>query len=156
MRFRVLPLVIFAFAVSLIIKAGDFWSDLDLATLFDFDGSRSETTVADPGRPPRPSLVTVEALEDHSGAEAAVRAAGAGFTTVAIELAEGAVPLFDIELGSAVCLVVGHEERGVHRDTLAAVDHVGFLPQLGKVGSLNVAQATTTALYEAARQAASR
>lgn len=100
-------------------------------------------------------LVEVEELaEGTTGADAVARAAGAGFTTVAIELAEGAEPLFEIELGANVCLVLGHEERGVHRDTLAAVDHVGFLPQLGKVGSLNVAQAATVALYEAARQSA--
>ena len=101
-------------------------------------------------------LVAVETLDGQNGPEALAQAAEAGFTTVAIELVEGARPLFEIELGPAVCFVVGHEERGVHRDTLAAVDHVGFLPQLGKVGSLNVAQATTAALYEAVRQAASR
>lgn len=102
-------------------------------------------------------LVEVEALDDTTtGADAVARASAAGFTTVAVELSDAARPLFEIDLGPAVCLVVGHEERGVHRDTLRAVDHVGFLPQLGKVGSLNVAQATTTALYEATRQAASR
>ena len=100
-------------------------------------------------------LVTVEELPSPAtGCDAVALAAEAGFTTVAIELAEGARPLFEIDLGPAVCLVLGHEERGVHRDTMAAVDHVGFLPQLGKVGSLNVAQAATTALYEATRQAA--
>lgn len=100
-------------------------------------------------------LVDVVALDEGAtGAAAVALATEAGFTTVAIELTEAATPLFEIELGPAVCLVVGHEERGVHRDTLAAVDHVGYLPQLGKVGSLNVAQATTVALYEATRQAA--
>ncbi len=83
----------------------------------------------------------------------AIRAAkAAGFLTVAIELADGAEPLFEVELGPRVCFVVGHEERGVHRDTLGSVDHVAFVPQLGKVGSLNVSQAATLALYEAARQ----
>ena len=87
-----------------------------------------------------------------SAVDALTRAGAAGFATVAVELTDDAVPLFELALPSAVCLVVGHEERGVHRETLAAVDHVGFLPQLGKVGSLNVAQAATVALYEAARQ----
>lgn len=79
-------------------------------------------------------------------------AVAAGFTTVAVELTETARPLFDLDLTGPTCLVLGHEERGVHRDTLAAVDHVGFLPMLGKVGSLNVAQATTAAVWEVARQ----
>jgi tRNA (guanosine-2'-O-)-methyltransferase len=102
-------------------------------------------------------LVTVETLpEGSTGVDAVARAADQGFLTAAIELTDTARPLYEIDLGPAVCLVVGHEERGVHRDTLAAVDGVGYLPQLGKVGSLNVAQATTVALYEAARQAATR
>jgi tRNA (guanosine-2'-O-)-methyltransferase len=84
---------------------------------------------------------------------AAVEAARAeGFTTVALELATGSVPLHEIEAGSEVCLVLGHEDRGVHRRTLAAVDRIVFLPQLGKIGSLNVAHAGTAALYELARQ----
>ena len=91
-----------------------------------------------------------------SGPDAVEAAAAAGLTTVAVELTGEAAPLFSLDLGPAVCLVLGHESRGVHRDTLARVDHVGYLPQLGKVGSLNVAQAGTTALYEAARQAWAR
>lgn len=87
-----------------------------------------------------------------SGPEAVVTARAAGFRVVAVELTGTAKPLFEFELGPAVCLVLGHEERGVHRSTLAEVDDVGYLPQLGKVGSLNVAQAGTLALYEAARQ----
>ena len=102
-------------------------------------------------------LVTVEALPDGAtGVDAVEVARSAGFATVAVELTDGAQPLFEVDLGPATCLVLGHEERGVHRDTLAAVGRVGYLPQLGKVGSLNVAQAATTALYEATRQATTR
>ncbi len=87
-----------------------------------------------------------------TGVEAVAAAKAAGYVTVAIELTTSAQPLFDIDLGPAVCLVLGHEERGVKKDTLSMVDHIGYLPQLGKVGSLNVAQAGTVALYEVARQ----
>lgn len=79
-----------------------------------------------------------------------------GFTVVAIELTATATPMFELALDRDVCLVLGHEERGVHRSTLGTVDHVAYLPQLGKVGSLNVAQAGTLALYETARQAWTR
>ncbi len=95
-------------------------------------------------------LVTINEMA--SGPDAVAAARAAGFRTVAVELAHDARPLFEIDLGHRVCVVLGHEERGVHRDTLAAVDEVGFVPQLGKVGSLNVAQAATLAFYEAARQ----
>lgn len=95
-------------------------------------------------------LVTTTVTE--STQEALGLAKTAGFTTVAVELTSTATPLFSLDLSGPICLVVGHEERGVHKDTLAAVDRIGFLPQLGKVGSLNVAQAATTAIYETARQ----
>ena len=87
-----------------------------------------------------------------TGVEAVEAAKEAGYLTVAIELTDNAVPLFEVDLGPAVCLVLGHEDRGVHKNTLSIVDRVAFLPQLGKVGSLNVAQAGTAALYETARQ----
>lgn len=88
-----------------------------------------------------------------SGVAAVAAAKALGYRTVAIELTTNAKPLFELDLSTPICLILGHEERGVHKNTLAEVDHVGFLPQLGKVGSLNVAQAGTAALYEAARQA---
>jgi tRNA (guanosine-2'-O-)-methyltransferase len=86
------------------------------------------------------------------GVDAVAAAHDAGFTVVAVELTRDARPLFELDLGPAVCLVLGHEERGVAKDTLRAVDAAGYVPLTGKVGSLNVAQAGTTALYEAARQ----
>ncbi len=87
-----------------------------------------------------------------NGPAAVTEAKAAGFTTVAVELTEAASPLFRLPLSGPICLVLGHEERGVKADTLAVVDHIGFLPLVGKVGSLNVAHATTAALAEASRQ----
>jgi tRNA (guanosine-2'-O-)-methyltransferase len=75
-----------------------------------------------------------------------------GFRIVGIELAGGAHPLHDLNLGDAVCLVVGNEYHGVSAAVLRACDDVAFLPQMGKVGSLNVATAASIALYEARRQ----
>ena len=48
--------------------------------------------------------------------------------------------------------MIGHEDRGVTPATLAASDQVAFIPQLGKVGSLNVAAATAIAIYETRRR----
>jgi len=85
--------------------------------------------------------------------EAAVaEARNEGFTIVGIELADGAVPLFDTDLTGPVCLVLGHEDRGLSTAALAACDQVAYVPQLGRVGSLNVAQAAGIAIYEARRQ----
>lgn len=95
-------------------------------------------------------MVDIEAVD--SGLDGLRRASAAGYTTIAIELAPGGRPLYEIPVEGPVCLVMGHEERGVKGDTLAAVDHVGYLPLVGKVGSLNVAHATTVALYELSRR----
>jgi tRNA (guanosine-2'-O-)-methyltransferase len=86
------------------------------------------------------------------GTDAVAAAGAAGFRTVAVELAAGARPLHEIDLGDAVCFVLGHEDRGVPRTTLAACDDVAFIPQVGRIGSLNVAAAAAIALYETRRQ----
>lgn len=89
--------------------------------------------------------------ETPAAAIAAVKEAG--LRLVGVELAAGAVPLPDAELGPAVCLAFGHEDRGLSAATLAACDEVAFIPQLGKVGSLNVAHAAAIAIYETRRRA---
>jgi tRNA (guanosine-2'-O-)-methyltransferase len=87
------------------------------------------------------------------GEQAVAAAQAAGYLVVALELADGAVPLHELALaGRDVCIVVGHEDRGVAAATLAAGDRVANHPPLGRVGSLNVSQATTVALFEVRRQ----
>ncbi len=81
------------------------------------------------------------------------QARAAGYRVVALELADGAVPLHELAVTGDVCLVIGHEDHGVGKAALEACDAVVFLPQLGKVGSLNVAVATAIALYEVRRRA---
>ncbi len=84
---------------------------------------------------------------------AAVRAAHAArYQCVAIELTSEAVPLHEVAMDVDVALVIGHEDRGVTAATLAVCDAVAFIPQLGKVGSLNVASAAAIAMYEARRR----
>jgi len=88
------------------------------------------------------------------GEDAVAEARAQGYLVVGLELADGAVPLHELDLaGRDVCLVLGHEDRGLAPATLAACDRVAFLPLLGRVGSLNVAQAAAAALYEVRRQA---
>ena len=76
-----------------------------------------------------------------------------GWRVVGVELAAGAVPLHSLALASSpVCLAFGHEDHGLAASTLAACDDVAFVPQLGRVGSLNVAVAAAIAIYETRRQ----
>jgi len=83
---------------------------------------------------------------------AVVEARDDGYRVVGIELAHGAVPLHQLDLSGDVCLALGHEDRGLSSACLQACDHLAYLPQLGRVGSLNVAAAAAIALYEVRRQ----
>jgi tRNA (guanosine-2'-O-)-methyltransferase len=83
------------------------------------------------------------------GAQAA---RAAGYRVVAIELAGDATPLHEAKLGGDVCLALGNEDHGCSPGLLAAADLVAYIPQVGRVGSLNVAAAAAIALAEARRQ----
>lgn len=84
--------------------------------------------------------------------EALAAAREAGYALVGLELDTGGRPLFELDLRGDVCLVVGHEERGLSGAALSGCDRVGYVPLLGRVGSLNVATATAVAMYEVRRQ----
>ncbi len=85
-------------------------------------------------------------------AEAVAEAKAAGYTIVGIELADDALPLHELDLSGQICLVVGHEDRGLSKDILPLCDAVGYIPQVGKVGSLNVGVAASIAVAETRRQ----
>ena len=94
--------------------------------------------------------LTWTVCEDVSDAIDEIRAAGYGL--VGVELADEAVPIHEVRLPEKACLALGHEERGLSATTRAACDAVAFIPQLGRVGSLNVATAAGIALYELNRR----
>ncbi len=61
-----------------------------------------------------------------------------GFAVAAVELTPTAEAYFSVEWPEKTCLVVGHEDHGVTRKVLAAVDRSVFIPMYGKGASLNV------------------
>ncbi|HEX4818476.1 MAG TPA: TrmH family RNA methyltransferase [Nonomuraea sp.] len=85
-------------------------------------------------------------------AEAVKAARESGYTVLAIELTSAAVPIHRAGLGRDVCLVVGSEDHGCSPALLDAVDGTCYIPQVGRVGSFNVAVAAAIALAEARRQ----
>jgi len=92
-------------------------------------------------------------LEHEPGAAAAAAAARSeGMRVIAVELAQDATPLHEAPLDGDVCLALGHEDRGCSAALLAEADAVVYIPQLGRVGSLNVAAAAAIALAEARRR----
>jgi tRNA (guanosine-2'-O-)-methyltransferase len=94
--------------------------------------------------------LTFHAVGEPATALTAARAAG--YRLVGVELAEAAVPIHVAELTGDVCLAVGHEDRGLSAAVLQGADQLAFIPQLGRIGSLNVATAASIAMYEARRQ----
>ena len=85
-------------------------------------------------------------------ADAVAQVAAAGYRLLAVELAQGAEPIHTADLTGSICLAVGHEDRGLTAAVLDAAERSVFIPQLGKIGSLNVATAASIAVYEARRQ----
>ncbi|MCX7621966.1 MAG: hypothetical protein N2037_14135 [Acidimicrobiales bacterium] len=83
----------------------------------------------------------------------------ARYTLIAVELTTDAVPLHVLlervrtTEGTVppLCLAFGNEEHGLTSDCLSASDRIAYVPQLGKIGSLNVATAAAIALYEVHR-----
>ena len=90
------------------------------------------------------------AFDDAASALAAARRDG--YRTVAVELASEARPLHELDLTGEIVMALGNENHGLSAALLESCDEVGFIPQLGRVGSLNVAAATAIAVYEARRQ----
>lgn len=72
---------------------------------------------------------------------------GQGYHIVAVELADTAVPYHQFDYPQKTCLVVGHEDHGVTKATLAECDTAVFLPMYGKGRSLNVHVAFSIVLY---------
>ncbi len=84
--------------------------------------------------------------------EALADIASAGYGLVGVELADGAVPIHEATFPERTCLALGHEDRGLSSTVLERCDAVTFIPQLGRVGSLNVGTAAGIALYELNRR----
>ncbi len=94
----------------------------------------------------------VQATAEASPVAAAKAASAAGLRVIAIELASGAVPLHEAPLDGDVCLAFGNEDHGCSAALLGAADAVAYIPQPGRVGSLNVAVAAAVAMAEARRR----
>lgn len=92
----------------------------------------------------------IRTFEDATAA--IMQARSSGYRVMALELADDATPIQDCALGADICIVVGNEDHGLSVAHLAACDAAMYIPQFGKVGSLNVSAAVAVACYEVRRQ----
>ncbi|MGY2874736.1 tRNA G18 (ribose-2'-O)-methylase SpoU [Marmoricola sp. URHA0025 HA25] len=77
----------------------------------------------------------------------------AGFTTVALTLAEGALPIEEAVAGiDRLALVLGSEGHGLSPRWQESSDRLAIIPMAAGIDSLNVAAATAVACYVAARR----
>ncbi|MDX2286056.1 MAG: 23S rRNA (guanosine(2251)-2'-O)-methyltransferase RlmB [Bacteroidia bacterium] len=75
----------------------------------------------------------------------------AGLRVLAVtEKTDGLV--YDQDLSSGLCLIVGSEERGIASSLIRRADALVKLPLFGRIASLNVSVAVGMALSEVARQ----
>jgi tRNA (guanosine-2'-O-)-methyltransferase len=95
-------------------------------------------------------MISFEWASTAPAAAQAVRAAG--YRLVAVELSTTAVPLHAAPLAGDICLALGNEDHGCSAALLAAADLAVYIPQAGKVGSLNVAAAAAIAMAETRRR----
>jgi tRNA (guanosine-2'-O-)-methyltransferase len=127
------------------------------AAAFDVDHVWLCGDTAEPGHPSaRKTALGTDRLLTFERAPAVAAAALAaradGYRVIAIELAGDAVPLHDAALDGDICIAVGNEDHGCSAALLAAADLVAYIPQPGKVGSLNVAAAAAIAMAEVRRR----
>jgi len=101
------------------------------------------------------ALAHVPVVQETNLVRALERLKEAGFWVAgASERAEDNV--WEAPLEGRIALVMGSEGSGLARLTRERCDFLVALPQAGKVGSLNVAQATTAIAYEWLRRSSTR
>ena len=127
------------------------------AAAFDADHVWLCGDTAEPGHPSaRKTALGTDRLLTFERAPSVAAAAGAaqadGYRVIAIELAGDAIPLHEAPLDGDICLALGNEDHGCSAALLAAADLVAYIPQPGKVGSLNVAAAAAIAIAEVRRR----
>ena len=80
-------------------------------------------------------------------ADAIVSLRAGGYTSFALEITAQSIRYDAVDYPDKVCLIVGHEDHGVTKRTLAACDKVIFLPMYGAGASLNVHVSLGIAAY---------
>jgi len=73
-----------------------------------------------------------------------------GYTIVSLEITKHSIDIQDFEMRPTdkICLIIGAESSGVAQELLEASDAVVHIPMFGQNSSMNVATATSVAVFE--------
>jgi tRNA G18 (ribose-2'-O)-methylase SpoU len=73
-----------------------------------------------------------------------------GYSVICLEITKNSKSISEIQLenNQKIVLVVGSERYGIQHEILSCADSVYHIPMYGQNSSMNVAQATSIALYE--------
>lgn len=71
-----------------------------------------------------------------------------GYSKIAFEIKENPTLIDKFSFPNNVALIFGNESYGMEQDFLNECEHVITIPQIGNVGSLNVAISASIAMYE--------
>jgi len=73
-----------------------------------------------------------------------------GYSVICLEITKNSKSISEIQLenNQKIVLVVGSERYGIQHEILTCADSVYHIPMYGQNSSMNVAQATSIALYE--------
>ena len=121
----------------------------------DAGGVRQIILTGISARPPHPLIRKVGRGKDRrvkwsytdQAADAILSLKKQGYTSCALEITAESVPYNEVEYPDKLCLIVGHEDHGVTKRTLAACDMTIYIPMYGKGASLNVHVSLGIAAY---------
>ncbi len=126
------------------------WSDAyNVGGLFRVADACGATELVLSGKTPLPDhpQVAVTSLGHHRriawrslgrNEDAAAQLVAEGYTLVAVEIAEGAIPYVEYEFPEKVCLVLGNEVNGVYGAVMKHCQASVYIPMFGKGRSMNV------------------
>jgi len=145
----------------LCLLANDFFVPMNVGSLFriaDAFGVEKIYLCGDSPIPPNKKInktarATVKAV-DYEYQEIALETVNKlkkdGYTIVSLEITKHSIDIQDFEVRPAdkICLIIGAESNGVAQELLEASDAVVHIPMFGQNSSMNVATATSVAVFE--------
>ena len=106
--------------------------------------------------PPNPQLAVtsmgahrkVEFRHFEKHEEAALQLKEEGYSLIAVEVTDGAVPYMEFDYPAKTCIVLGNEGVGVYQQILKHSEAAVFIPMAGKGRSMNVHVAAAVVAFE--------